>query len=199
MKWIGLTGGIGCGKSTVTQKLLQRSIPVIDADQIAHQVVEKGSPGLKSIVNEFGQDLLLPDGSLNRLKLGQFIFGDSDKKDKVELILHPLIREETLKRRKVLESRNERIAVYDMPLLFETNSQQQFDKVIVVTCQVQQQLQRLRLRNPLWSEEEINKRIASQIPLSIKEQAADFVVHNDGTKQHLDQEIKRLLQWLEDL
>lgn len=199
MKWIGLTGGIGCGKSTVSQKLLQRSIPVIDADQIAHQVVEKGSPGLKSIVASFGEDLLLPDGSLNRLKLGQLIFGDSEKKDKVELILHPLIRQETLKRRQVLENRNEPIAVYDMPLLFETNSQQQFDKVIVVTCKTEQQKERIRLRNPLWSEEEINNRIASQVPLQIKEQAADFVIHNDGNQQHLDHEINRLLLWLEKI
>lgn len=198
MKWIGLTGSIGCGKTTVSQFLKERSIPVVDADEIAKKIVEIGSSGLKSIQKTFGPDFLLGDGSLDRPKLGKYIFGDDEKRKRLESILHPLIREETLRQRKLLEDRHEPIAIYDIPLLFETNAQDQFDAIVVVSCTEQQQKERLQLRNPDWSADEIERRIASQVPIHVKEKAADFVVHNDGDRNHLEKEMHRLLKWLKN-
>lgn len=197
MKWIGLTGGIACGKSTISRLLSERSIPVIDADEIAKEVVRPGSPGLKSVVQEFGPDVLLPDGSLDRRRLGQQVFGHPELLHRLEGILHPLIREETRRRRQVLEEMNEPLAIYDVPLLFETKSQDQFDGIIVVSCTKEQQKERLRRRHS-WSEEEIEMRIASQIPMQFKEQRADFVLQNNRDEQHLLKEVDRLLVWLEE-
>lgn len=197
MKWIGLTGGIACGKSTVSRLLSEHSIPVIDADEIAKEVVKPGSPGLKSVVQEFGPHLLLPDGSLDRRRLGQQVFGHPELLHRLEGILHPLIREETQRRRQVLEEMKEPLAIYDVPLLFETKSQDQFDGIIVVSCTKEQQKERLRRRQS-WTEEEIEMRIASQIPMPFKEQRADFVLHNNRDEQHLLREVERLLHWLEE-
>lgn len=196
MKWLGLTGGIASGKSTVSRFLQDHGIPVIDADEIARQVVQTGTPGLRSIVEEFGHQVLLPDGTLDRRKLGQVVFGRPDLLSRLEAILHPLIRAETLRQRKELERRGVLLAVYDMPLLFETKAEEQFDSIVVVSCTQEQQRERLRRRNSL-SESEIEERLASQLSLSRKEKGADFVVHNDGDEKQLAGELERLLGWLE--
>lgn len=198
MKWIGLTGGIACGKSTVSRALQQSGIPVIDADEIAKEVVQVGSPGLRSVVTSFGQQVLGPDGSLDRRVLGKIVFGHPDLLNKLEGILHPLIRLETERRREELEKRGERLAVYDIPLLFETKAQDQFDYIIVVSCTKEQQKERLRRRNNL-SETEIEERIGSQLSLSSKEKEADYVLFNNRDEQHLIKEIERLKEWLESL
>lgn len=197
MKWIGLTGGIASGKSTVSRFLLERSIPVIDADEIAREVVRPGSPGLTSVVEAFGEKILLPDGSLDRRKLGQVVFGHPELLHRLESVLHPLIREETRRRRRLLEAQGESLAVYDIPLLFETKAQDQFDSIVVVSCTKEQQRERLRRRGNL-SESEIEERIASQIPLQFKEKEADFVLQNNRDEQHLKKETDRLLKWLEE-
>ncbi|WII72870.1 dephospho-CoA kinase [Bdellovibrio sp. 22V] len=198
MKWIGLTGGIACGKSTVSRSLKEHSIPVIDADEIAKEVVKAGSPGLKSIGQTFGSEFLLEDGSLDRRKLGQHVFGHPDLLHRLEAILHPLIREETRRRRRILEDMNEPLAVYDIPLLFETKAQDQFDAIVVVSCTKGQQKERLRRRHN-WTDDEIEMRIASQIPIQFKEQEADFVLHNNRDEQHLLKEVDRLLRWLNEI
>ncbi|MBO9666106.1 MAG: dephospho-CoA kinase [Bdellovibrio sp.] len=196
MKWIGLTGGIACGKSTVSRLLQKHNIPVIDADEIAREVVRAGSPGLKSIITEFGEDLLLEDGSLDRRKLGQRVFGNPDKLHILESITHPLIREETRRRRRNLENLGMPLAIYDIPLLFETKAQEQFDGIIVVSCTKGQQKERLLRRNQ-WTEDEIEMRMASQIPIAAKEQEADFVLQNNRDEQNLLKEVDRLVAWLE--
>jgi dephospho-CoA kinase len=203
MKWIGLTGGIASGKSTVSQKLKESSIPVIDADEIAKDVVKKGSPGLKAIIEKFGADVLLPDGSLDRRKLGQKVFGNKELRSALEAITHPLVRAEVERRRRDLEEKNIPVAVYDIPLLFEVQCEDQFDAIIVVSCSPEQQRERLNQRSqseglPL-DENEIEKRISSQIPLKQKEQKASFVVMNDGDQAKLTSEISRLLKWLNSL
>ncbi|WP_413560035.1 dephospho-CoA kinase [Bdellovibrio sp. HCB209] len=195
MKWIGLTGGIACGKSTVSRVLRDRGYNVIDADEIAREVVRTGTPGLKAIVQEFG-DVLLPDGNLDRRKLGQMVFGNPDRLHALEAITHPLIRQEIRRRRRMLEDMNTPLAVYDIPLLFETHAQDQFDEIIVVSCTKAQQRERLLRRNQL-TESEIDMRIASQIPVSSKEAEADFVLQNNKDEQHLLKEIDRLVEWLE--
>ncbi|KHD89245.1 MAG: dephospho-CoA kinase [Bdellovibrio sp. ArHS] len=198
MKWIGLTGGIACGKSTVSRALKDHAIPVVDADEIAKEVVKSGSPGLKSVIDVFGKDFLSSDGSLDRRKLGQHVFGHPELLHRLEGILHPLIREETRRRRRLLEEMNHPVAIYDIPLLFETKARDQFDAVIVVSCTKEQQKERLRRRQN-WTDDEIDMRIASQIPIQFKEQHADFVLHNNRDEQHLLKEIERLLAWLKTL
>lgn len=198
MKWLGLTGGIGCGKSTVSRSLQAHGIPVIDADDIAKKVVETGSAGLRSIVTAFGPQVLQADGSLDRRKLGQIVFGHPQRLKQLESLLHPLIQAETLRQRQKLEQQGESIAVYDVPLLFETKAQDQFDYIVVVSCTPEQQKERLRRRNA-YSEKEIEERVSAQLPLSRKEEDADFVLHNDQDEQHLIRETDRLMKWIQEL
>ncbi|WP_413586466.1 dephospho-CoA kinase [Bdellovibrio sp. HCB274] len=197
MKWIGLTGGIACGKSTVSRMLRDRGYNLLDADEVAREVVRAGTPGLKAVVEEFG-DVLLPDGSLDRRKLGQIVFGNPDKLHVLESITHPLIRKEIARRRQVFEDMNLPLAIYDIPLLFETRAKDQFDKVVVVSSTKNQQKERLMRRNQL-TESEIDMRIASQIPVASKEAEADFVLQNNRDEQHLLKEVDRLDVWLKSL
>lgn len=198
MKWIGLTGGIASGKSTVSRLLRTRGFSVIDADEIARDVVCLGSPGLRSVAQEFGDKILNQDGTLNRSKLGSLVFGHPEKLNQLEGILHPLIRAETQKRRRELEANGETLVIYDIPLLFETNSKDQFDLIIVVSCTKEQQRERLRRRNNL-SENEVEERLAAQLSLQEKEKYADFIVNNNRDEQHLLREIDRLAEWLKNL
>ncbi len=198
MKWIGLTGGIASGKSTVAQELRAHGIPVIDADEIAKQVVAPGSSGLKSVVEEFGIEVLNESGALDRRKLGQIVFTHPECLKRLEAILHPLVRGEAHRRREQLKFQGEALAIYDIPLLFETRAEKDFDKIIVVSCTKEQQAERLRRRNSL-SDGEIEERISSQLPLKTKEEGADFVIYNDRDKQHLKKEIDRLLVWLKEV
>jgi dephospho-CoA kinase len=198
MKWIGLTGGIASGKSTVSQRLRELDFQLVDADEIAKAVVQKGTPGLTSILEKYGQEYLDADGNLDRRKLAQHVFADPFRKQEFESIILPLIRTEVKKQREALESQGHKLAIYDMPLLVESKAQGQFDEVIVVICTPEQQKERLRLRHQ-WSEEEIEQRIRVQIPLAEKEKYANFVVRNDKDRAHLDSEINRLVTWLKTL
>lgn len=195
MRWLGLTGGIASGKSTVSSLLREAGIPVLDADQLAHQVVAKGTPGLKSVVEAFGEGILLEDQSLDRRKLGQLVFSHPERLRKLEEITHPLIQQETQLWRQNLEQQNVELAIYDIPLLFETKSQDNFDAIIVVTCTLAQQKERLLARNQL-TPAEIEARLSVQIPLPYKEEQADFVLRNNGEKASLLVEFQRLMLWL---
>lgn len=198
MIWIALTGGIACGKSTVAKALVQNSYPLVDADELARVVVEPGTPGLEAVSQAFGPDILNSDGSLDRRKLGEKIFAHSELRKKLEAILHPLIRAEVQVRRAQLENQGQAIAFYDVPLLFETKSQGQFDKIIVVSCAPEEQRRRMKLRDGL-ADDEISKRLAAQMPLAIKEEQADFVFHNDPPQEHFLKEFQRLHDWLKTL
>jgi dephospho-CoA kinase len=195
MKWIGLTGGIATGKSSVSRILQAAQSPVIDADQVAREVVAPGTTGLQQIEKEFGASMLLPDQSLDRKALGQITFSDPIARKKLESILHPLIQARTKVLREELERAGHSYAIYDIPLLFETRAQSQFDAVAVVSCRPEQQRERLRTRNNL-TEQEINDRLAAQLPLRDKVAKADFVIDNSGDLSHLQSEVERFLTWL---
>jgi dephospho-CoA kinase len=158
-------------------------------------VVTPGSAGLSSVVKEFGQDILASDGSLNRRILGQLVFHDKERLHKLQSILHPLIRSEVERQRKVLEQQGFPLAIYDIPLLFETHSENQFDLIVVVSSTLEQQRHRMAVRDYLASKE-IDDRLAAQLPMEIKEKEADFIVRNDKDFMHLNAEIQRLIDWL---
>lgn len=196
MLWIGLTGGIASGKSEATKLLKSMAFPVIDADLIAHQVVERGTPGLKSVVDHFGAEILNPDGSLNRKKLGQIVFTSTDQRLALENLLHPLVQQEVQRQKHQYAQNGKSIAFYDVPLLFEKNLQGQFDKVVLIFSSLDLQKSRLRQRDQL-SDLEIENRLQSQIPLIEKEKKSDFVIYNDHDLAHLEKQLKDLVAQLQ--
>lgn len=195
MKWIGLTGGIGSGKSTVAEILRDNGFDVVDADAVAREVTEKSGPGFDLVVRSFGKEVVNSQGQLDRRKLGEIVFADKKKLEKLEHLLHPLVKERVGKVRGELEKRGKKAAVYDVPLLFEKNMQDQFDKIIVVNCSVETQVKRTLKRGSL-DEKEIRSRIAAQIPLSEKVKDADHVILNEGTPEDLRKQVDELAKKL---
>jgi dephospho-CoA kinase len=141
---IGLTGGIGCGKTTVSKLFEHLNIPVIDADTLAHQLVEIGQPALNEIAHVFGSDILNVDGSLNRQKLSQLIFSDKQLKQELEAILHPRIYQAI---QTAIQSLNSAYCIISIPLLFETNMIDLVDRILVIDCPVESQIERVQKRD----------------------------------------------------
>jgi len=193
MKWIGLTGGIGTGKSTVAELLRKRGIQVVDADQLAREAVAKNSTGLRAVLKEFGPSIQTKDGELDRQAMAQLVFKSKENLAKLEQIVHPIVRRLADEKRRELEERGDKFAFYDVPLLFEKQMEPMFDYIVVVTAKEENQLQRLKKRNG-WSESQIRDRIASQIPLKTKSEEAHFVIVNDGSIDHLEKQIDTLLK-----
>jgi dephospho-CoA kinase len=199
MKWVGLTGGLGTGKSTVSQMLVKRGIPVIDADRIAREVVEPGGPALPGIIQAFGPGILQPDGSLDRVSVARLVFGNPAKLAQLETLIHPFVQREMQAQKKQLKDAGHLWAVYDVPLLFEKNLRSQFDYVIVVSVtDAETQMSRLRARNG-WNDEEIQKRLSSQLRIAEKAAQADFVIYNDADLSALEKKVDTMVQMLNDL
>lgn len=192
MLLIGLTGGIASGKSTVSRYLIEKGLKVIDADLIAHQVTEPGTPAWKQIKKEFGQSILTEEGSINRDELGKIIFRDQEKRKLLNRITHPYIQREIFIQILKAFISLERYVVLDLPLLFEVSKfTNLFHKIIVVNANEQQQIERLNKRN--LSTEEARLRISSQMPLSEKCRLADYVVNNDETIEKTKEQIDYIL------
>jgi dephospho-CoA kinase len=188
---IGLTGGIGCGKSTVAELFAQLNVPIIDADVIAHQLVAIGQPALTKIQQQFGDDILLPEGALNRKLLAVRIFKDNAEKQKLELLLHPLIYNQIEQELSLIEASYCLICV---PLLFETNMAHWVNRVLVVDCPVELQLQRVQQRDNT-SPEKIQAIINSQVSRYYRQQHADDLIDNalENPQQNtLAQQVKNL-------
>lgn len=191
---IGLTGGIACGKSTVASMLVRRGALLIDADRIAREVVEPGTPVLAQVTNRFGADLLLPDGSLNRKKLGERVFGNPGALKELEGLLHPPIRATMRERMQVYEAEHpDKLVVVDVPLLYESGLQGLYMQVMVVYVPRRIQLERLIKRDGL-TKEQADKRLNSQMPIEAKKELADIVIDNSGTIEETEKQIERF--WL---
>jgi len=189
---VGLTGGIGSGKSTVSVLLAERGAVVIDADQLAREVVAPGTPGLAAIVETFGSELVATDGALDRQALGAMVFGDDTARRTLEEIIHPRVRA----RAGALEARAApgAIVVHDIPLLVETGQHPTFDVVVVVDVPVRTQIDRLVSQRGM-SSDEAETRIAAQATREQRTGAADLVVDNAGPRTELAERVDEL--WAE--
>lgn len=189
---IGLTGSIASGKSTVSQMLKELGYPVVDADLVARQVVEPGTETLNSIEQAFGAEVIRADGSMDREKVGLIIFNDPASRKKLNDIIHPAIRREMLRQRQAFLDDGYETVIMDIPLLFESKLQHMVDKILVVSVSEQEQLKRLMERNGL-AEQQAKARIASQLPISVKEQGADEVLDNNGSLDYTKHQLMRIL------
>src|SRR6266545_7231728 len=178
---VGLTGSIGVGKSFVSGVLVELGCRVLDADEIAREVVAPGSPALREVVGAFGAEILQSDGTLDRSKLGALVFADPDKRVSLNSILHPyIIAQQDQQLRKWETEEPNGIAVVDAALMIESGGFKRFDKLIVVHCRPEVQLERVMARNGL-SREEAERRISAQLPQEDKKSFADYLIDtSDG-------------------
>jgi len=191
MKTLGLTGGVGMGKSTCAQLLQWRGAVIVDTDDLARQIVQPGQAALAEIQKEFGPGIVGPDGQLRREDLARIVFSDSAARLKLEAILHPRIRE--LWRAQVESWRKEGkpLAVVVIPLLFETHAEGDFDAVICVGCTAATQRERLQARG--WKPEEIEQRIAAQWPIAEKLARAQYVIWTEAGMDVHAQQLYRIV------
>jgi len=187
---VGLTGGIGCGKSAVTDCFAALGVPIIDADVVARAVVEPGQPALREIVQQFGTDALCPDGTLNRAWLREHIFSNPDAKSTLEGILHPRIRAEMRRR---LDEFETPYAIFSIPLLFETGQDKGVDRILVVDCAPELQISRVTRRDQA-SEAQTKSIIASQIDRKSRLAKADDIIDNSGALDDLRPMVELLHQ-----
>ncbi|QQE73518.1 dephospho-CoA kinase [Brevibacillus composti] len=192
---LGLTGGIATGKSTVTAMLRERGIPVIDADQIAREVVEPGKPAYESIVRYFGEEILLPDGQIDRAKLGEIVFSDEAERQKLNTIVHPEVRRVMREQAEEAEKNGATIVFLDIPLLFESRLQHMVDKVVVVYAPAEMQMARMMERDE-FDEEQAEKRLRAQWPIEQKKEEADFVIDNTGSREETEKQVEQLVRRL---
>ena len=191
MKTLGLTGGIGMGKSTAARFFRERGAQVVDTDELARQLVEPGQPALAEIQAIFGKSIVAPDGSLRRDELAQLVFTDPAARKKLEAILHPRIRKSWLAQLDAWRKSDHPLAVVVIPLLFETGAESSFDKIVCTACSGKTQRQRLLDRG--WTPGQINQRIAAQWPIDRKIAHAHFVVWTDGSLETHAEQIERII------
>ncbi|HEX2074465.1 MAG TPA: dephospho-CoA kinase [Geodermatophilus sp.] len=188
---IGLTGGIGSGKSTVAALLAARGARIVDADVIAREVVAPGTPGLAAVVQAFGKQVLTPDGALNRPALAAVVFADPEARRRLDGIVHPLVRERA--RQLVAEAPEDAVVVQDVPLLVETGQAAAYDLVLVVEADLDTRIARLVQRG--LTEEDARARIAAQATDEQRRAVADVVLDNSGTPEELAAQVDRF--WAE--
>ncbi len=185
---VGLTGGIGSGKSTVARFFAEAGVPIIDTDEIAREVVTPGSPLLHQIASTFGTDLLRPDGSLDRSRLRRQVFTDSDKREQLESLLHPAIQKEMVRQASAVQAP---YALLVIPLLVEKGWQRLVDRILVVDCPESIQLARTVARDDT-DESEARAILASQASREERLAVADDIVTNDGSLDKLRQQVQDL-------
>lgn len=190
---VGLTGGVASGKSSVSAILRELGAVVIDADQLAREVVEKGTPGLERVVQAFGPEVLTGDGDLDRAKVGSIVFSDEDQRRVLESIVHPLVFERIVALEEAASEAD--LVVHDIPLLAESGRADTFDAVIVVDAPAEVQVERM-VRDRGWTREEAEARIAAQASRDDRLAIATYVVDNTGTLDDLRQRVTEVVEEL---
>lgn len=191
---VGLTGGIASGKSTVSDLLREAGAVVIDADQLAREVVARGTPGLAAVVEAFGPELLTPDGDLDRARMADLVFNDESERRRLESIVHPLVFE----RYAALEQGAPAgaLVVHDIPLLVESGRAEEFDAVLVVDAPEELQVARM-VRDRGWSEQEARARMAAQADREQRRAVATHLISNDGSLAQLRERVAEVVAELE--
>ena len=191
MTLLGLTGGIGMGKSACAEMLRARRIPLVDTDDLARQVVEPGEPALEQIQQVFGAEFIDAQGRLRREELGRRVFADAADRRRLEQILHPQIRKLWQACAAQWQAESKAIGVVVIPLLFETHAEKEFDATICVACSSATQRQRLSARG--WSAEKVERRNRAQWPIDQKLAQSDYVIWTEGTLEVHAQQLDRIL------
>ena len=192
---IALTGGIATGKTWVRARFEDRGVPTIDSDVLAREAVAVGTPGLAAVITRFGKEILLNSGALDRQTLAGIVFADPDARRDLEAIVHPEVRRATDQWFLALDPRSHPWALDDIPLLYETGRNRDFDAVIVVACDPETQVRRIIERDGL-SEHDARQRLAAQLPIAEKVAKADYVIHTEGTLDETDEQVTRLWKTL---
>jgi len=191
VKVVGLTGGIGTGKSTVSNILRRMGATVIDADEATRAVQARGSEGLRQLVEAFGPDILTPDGDLDRARLADIAFAGEEARQRLNDIVHPLVRQWMAERQQEAVERDDPVVVLDIPLLFEARGAGAFETTVLVYAPEDVQLDRLvRLRG--MGEEQARARLAAQMPIEEKRHLATHVIENTGSLDELEQAVARV-------
>jgi dephospho-CoA kinase len=194
MRIVGLTGGIGTGKSTVSGMLRELGATVIDADEATRAVQSRGSDGLRQLVNAFGAGILTPEGDLDRARLADLAFRDPDARGRLNEIVHPLVRLWMAERQREAMERGDAVVVMDIPLLFEARGAGAFDTVLLVYAPEDVALRRLVEQRGM-TEEQARARIAAQMPIEEKRALATHVIENTGSLEELRERVERI--WAE--
>jgi dephospho-CoA kinase len=190
MLLVGLTGGIGTGKSTVARMLEKRGAVVFDADVLARQAVAPGTPGFDQVVERFGPNVLAPGGGLDREALASIVFSDPAARRDLEGIVHPEVRRMFAEGCEEYRD-SDRVVVFSAPLLVETGMHTAFDRLIVVSAPVATQIERL-MRDRGMAERDVQARIAAQLPLEAKAEVADILLDNEGTLEDFERSVERV-------
>jgi dephospho-CoA kinase len=196
---VGLTGGLASGKSFVGHALAERGCYLIEADKLGHEVMLPGAEAYDAIVREFGGGILKPDGQVDRRKLSALVWDHPDRLEKLNAIIHPPVwgRQER-RMAEIAQADPHAIAVVEAAILVETGSYRRFDKLIVVTCTAEQQMERA-LKRGSYSKEEILARLSRQLPLEEKVRLADYVIDTSGTKERTLEQVETVYESLRSL
>ena len=195
MKRVALTGGIATGKTHVRAEFERLGVPTIDADKLARDAVADGSPGLKAVISRFGHGVLDDTGALDRRKLGSIVFQDPVARRDLEDIIHPAVRRAIDDWFSSLEDKTPHFAIADIPLLFETGRQREFDVVIVTECAPSTQITRVMARDGV-SESDARARVAAQMPIEEKVRRADHVINTDGSFEESNRQVRQVFDAL---
>lgn len=191
MKVIGLTGGVGSGKSTVAEMLRELGATVIDADQATHEVYAPGTAGFDAVVAEFGQTFVREDGAIDRRKLGALVFNDENARQRLSAIVHPLVREWMAARTAAAADRGDEIVIQDVPLLYENDLERIFSSVLLVYAPEDVQLDRL-VNGRGIPPDRAGAMIAAQMPIEEKRRRAHHIVDNSGTIEQTRSQVEEI-------
>lgn len=191
---VGLTGGIACGKSHILREFSKLGVYTIDADELAHSAILPNTPAYQAILDSFGREILAPDDTIDRKKLGQIIFSDEQARQRLNTIVHPRVQQEEIRLTSEFEEEKDPkspIIMVDAALMVETGSYRRYDLIIVVYCHPQTQLRRLISREGL-SEEQATQRIRSQMPLLDKIKHADYIIENSSKLSETNEQVRHV-------